>query len=153
MANYLLKETLDLFASSDLRNLDLAMQRGLCNDTDRLFDRIHYELNALPPEYREMIIKKYVELLENEIRRIKILKPGKRPEQVYIVDLKEIVGEGFVRTNENMFFLKSRMKRAIIEAKIEHSLEEVRMKYLEGDDIDSRIINALAHSIMSNWEK
>lgn len=69
MKNIILKETIQIFKTSDERMLLEAMERGLHNDMFNLFSEINKEIDVLPKNKRIKIKKLYLELLENEIKK------------------------------------------------------------------------------------
>lgn len=67
----LLKETIQIFKTSDGKNLLETMKRGLHNDMFNIFSRLNKEINALPKNKSIEIRKLYLELLENELKKEK----------------------------------------------------------------------------------
>ena len=69
--------------------------------------------------------------------------------------LKDFINENFNKSTENLFFLKVKTKSAIIDAKINNGKNEIiKFEYIsESKNKYAKIINALADSILSEWEE
>ena len=72
-----------------------------------------------------------------------------------LIKLRDIVNKDFEKTFETMLFLKSKIKKAIITAKIENGKnEKIELEYLEESyNPNYKLINVLAKSILSEWNE
>lgn len=62
-------EMIQTFKSGAGTDLDKIMVRALENDMENIFFLIRKQIRALPKRKREIIYKRYLELLENEMKK------------------------------------------------------------------------------------
>lgn len=72
-----------------------------------------------------------------------------------IIKLTDIVDKNFEKTNESMFFLRNKIKSAIVDTKIENGGDvKVELEMLnESYNKYAPIINCLANAIISEWNE
>ena len=69
---------------------------------------------------------------------------------IKLVDL--INPPDFKRTSEETFFLSNKIKSIIVDTKIDKPQEKICIELIKSDSQNSTILNALAKSIISEWE-
>ena len=58
----------------------------------------------------------------------------------------------FNRTSEETFLLSNKIKSIIVDTKIENPQEKICFELIKSDSQNALILNALAKSIISEWE-
>ena len=150
----ILKETIELYISGgEKENSTQRMQRGLCNDMDKLFESLNNEINALPPKKRSIIWNDFLDLLNDRVQKgVFTPTPPKKPENL-MINLNEFADEkAFNRTSDETYNLASKLKRAIVEMKIRYPKDIIHLHLLDSDSANAQILNALAKSIASKYE-
>lgn len=68
--------------------------------------------------------------------------------------LKEIVDLDYSNSPQDFLFLKNRIRAKIVDIKLEHPNNKIKIVHLKEEDSPYwDIINAIANSILSDWEK
>lgn len=150
----ILKETLTLFLTGGSRgNPTKRMQRALCNDMDKLFESIYDEINALPPEKRSVIWNDFLDMLNDRVQKGVFTPPPPKHPETLIINFNEYADEkAYKRTSEENIFLSNKLKRAIVEMKINHPKDIVYIRLLDSDSQNAKILNALAYSVASEYQ-
>lgn len=149
----ILKETMEIFISGGEKGNLQRMQRGLCNDMDKLFERINDEINSLPPEKRSVIWNDFLDLLNYRVQKGIFTPPSPKNPENLLIKLIELADEkAFNRTSDETRFFAIALKRAIVEMKIRYPKDIIHLQLLDSDSVNAQILNALAKSIASNYE-
>lgn len=150
----ILKETMEIFISGGKKeNPTQRMQRGLCNDMDKLFETINNEINALPPEKRSVIWNDFLGLLNDRVQKGVYTPPTPKNKENHIINLSEFADEkAFNRTSDETYYLTIDLRRAIVEMKIKYPKDIIHIQLLYSDSNNAKILNALAKNIASDYE-
>lgn len=150
----ILNETVNLYISGGCKgDLTVRMQRALCNDMDKLFENIDNEINALPPELRKVIWDDYLYLLNDRVQKGVFTPPSSKHPEKLIIDLSEFMDEKtYKRTCDENFFLGIKLKKAIVEMRLEHPKDIIQIRLLDSDSVNAKILNALAQGVAGEWQ-
>jgi len=70
-----------------------------------------------------------------------------------IIRLIELINPAdFNRTSDETFFLSNKIKSIIVDTKIENPQEKICFELVKPDSQNACILNALAKSVISEWE-
>jgi len=161
MDKLILKHTKMMFEVGDNRDLGERMQRSCYDDMYKLCEEIDIELNALPEQKRFMVMeilsecfKDYGERYGKKITGTKVT-PGNIPatDNPQTINISDFVDESeFNRTGEEMRVLRIKIKRAIVDAKIQSPNGKIKVNLISSKTPIASIINAFAKSVISEWD-